>query len=222
MSVRTMNSGKALRQAVEISKDPVLMTRLSNAISQNDAHAIYLNYHKLCWIQRVFHVLRDHATNNARSTTADLPMHMPCLIKLTNLSQSKAYIPMDQIEATHISMLMGSEEAQKHNPILKSQWLKDKILQELPSVKSVRQKDRWKPSVLCYPEACEEDMVHTSMMQSYESEMNNSKMLYKTAKLICRRTVDFTDEKKKSDIVILEVSYSSAIVLSLLVIYALL
>jgi len=32
LSVRTMNSGKALRQAVEISKDPVLMTRLSNAI----------------------------------------------------------------------------------------------------------------------------------------------------------------------------------------------
>jgi len=33
-SVRSMNSGKALRQAVEISKDPVLMTRLSIAISK--------------------------------------------------------------------------------------------------------------------------------------------------------------------------------------------
>jgi len=197
------------------------MTRLSNAISQNDAHAIDLKYHKLCWTQHVFHVLRDHATNNAKSTMADLPMQMSCLIKLINISQSKAYIPMDQIEATHISMLMGSEEAQKHNPTLTSQWLKDKILQELPSVKSVRQKDRRKPSVLCYPEACEEDMVHTSMMQSYESEMSNSKMLYKTAKLICRSIVDFTDEKKKSDIVILEVSYSSAIVLSVFAIYAL-
>jgi len=128
---------------------------------------------------------------------------------------------MDQIEATHISMLMGSEEAQKHNPTLTSQWLKDKILQELPSVKSVRQKDRRKSSVLCYPEDCEEDMVHTSIMQSYESEMNNSKMLYKTDKLICRSIVDFTNEKKKSDIVILEVSYSSAIVLSVFAIYAL-
>ena len=39
-SVRTMNSGKALRQAVEISKDPALMTRLSNAISRSHAHAI--------------------------------------------------------------------------------------------------------------------------------------------------------------------------------------
>jgi len=44
-------------------------------------------------------------------------------------------------------------------------------------------------------------MVHTSMMQNYESEMDNTKMLYKTAKLIRRSIVDFTDEKKKSDMV---------------------
>ena len=81
-------------------------------------------------------------------------------------------------------------------------------------MKSVRQKDRRKPSVLYCPEACEEDMVHTSMMLSYESEIDNSKMLYKAAKLICRSIVDFTDEKKKSDMVTLKVSYSSAIVLS--------
>ena len=81
-------------------------------------------------------------------------------------------------------------------------------------MKSVRQIDRRKPSVLYYPDACEEDTVHTSMMQNYESEMNNSKMLYKTAKLIRKRIVDFTDENKKSDIVILQVSYPSAILLS--------
>ena len=46
-----MNAGKAVRQAVEISQDPVLMTRLSNALSSNDAHAIDLKYHKLCWTQ---------------------------------------------------------------------------------------------------------------------------------------------------------------------------
>ena len=88
-------------------------------------------------------------------------------------------------------------------------------------MKSMRQKDRRKPSVLYYPEACEENMVHISMMQIYESEMDNSKMLYKTAKLIRRSIVDFTDKKKKSDMVILEVSYSSAIVLSVFAIYAL-
>ena len=63
-------------------------------------------------------------------------------------------------------------------------------------------------------------MVHTSMIQSYENELDNSKMLYKTAKLICRSIVDFTDEKKKLDMVILEVSYSSATVLSVFAIYA--
>ena len=68
MSVRTMNSGKALGQAVEISKDPVLMTKLSNAITPNYAHAIGIEYHKLCWTQHVFHVLRDHARDNAKST----------------------------------------------------------------------------------------------------------------------------------------------------------
>ena len=63
-----MNSGKALRQAVEISKDPVLITRLSNATSPNDARAKDLKYHKLCWTPHVFHILRDHASDNAKST----------------------------------------------------------------------------------------------------------------------------------------------------------
>ena len=98
-------------------------------------------------------------------------------------------------------MLGGSETAEKHTPTLTRQWLKDKSLQELPSVKSMRQKDRRKPSVLYCPEACEQDLVHTSMMQNYESEMDNMKMLYKTAKLIRRSTVDCSDEKKKSDMV---------------------
>ena len=101
---------KTFRQAIKISKDLVLMTSLSSAISPNDAHAIDLKYHKLCWTPHVFHVPRDHASDNAKSTTADLPMQMSCLIKLINLvklqTQNKAYIPMHQIEATlYISML---------------------------------------------------------------------------------------------------------------------
>jgi hypothetical protein len=204
-SVRSMNCGKAIRKAIEIARDPVLMTRLSNAISPNDAHAVDVKYHKLCWTQHVFHVLRDDASDKAKSTTAEFPMQMSCLIELINLvdlqTQNKAYLPMDEIEATYIYMLGGSEEAQKHTPTLTRQWLKDKILQELPSVKSVRQKDRRKPSVLYCPEAYEEDMVNISMVQNYESEMDNTKMLYETAKLIRRSIVEFNDEKKKSDMV---------------------
>jgi len=72
------------------------MTRLSNAISPNDANAIDLKYHKLCWTEHVFRVLRDHASDNAKSTAADLPMQMSCFIELINLvelqTQHKAYI----------------------------------------------------------------------------------------------------------------------------------
>ena len=59
----------------------------------------------------------------------------------------------------------------------------------------MRQKDIRKPSVIYCPEACEEDMVHRSMMQNQASEMVNAKMLYKTAKLIRRSIANFTDEK---------------------------
>ena len=101
-----MNSGKALRQAAEISKDPVLMTRLSNAISPNDAHAMDLKYRKLCWTQHVFHVLKDHARDKAKSTAADLQMQMSCLIELINLvelqTQNKAYIPMLAISVSDV------------------------------------------------------------------------------------------------------------------------
>ena len=130
-------------------------------------------------------------------------MQMSCLIELINLvdlqTQNKAYMPMDQTETTYISMLGGSKATEKYTPTLTRQWLKDKIIQELPSVKTVT--DRRKPSVVYCPEACEEDLVHTSMMQNYDSEMDNMKMLYKTAKLIRRSIVDFTDKKKKSDMV---------------------
>ncbi len=78
---------------------------------------------------------------------------------------------MNIIETTYISMLGGIDEAKKHTPTLTRQWLKDQILSELPTVKSVRQKDRRKPSILYCPEACEEDMIHSSLKQNVASEM---------------------------------------------------
>ena len=104
-------------------------------------------------------------------------MQIPCLIELINLidlqTRNKAYLPMDVIEKTCTSMLGSSDEAQKHIPTLTRQWLKDKILSELPTVKSARQKDRRKTSVLYCPEACEEDVVYSSMMHTSEMEDNN-------------------------------------------------
>ena len=113
-----------------------------------------------------------------------LPMQIPCLIELINLvdvhTQSKAHLPMDVIETTYISMLGGEEEAQKHTATLTRQWLKDKILSELPAVTSVRQKDRRKHSLLYCPAACEEDMVRSSLMKNDTNEVEKTRMIYLT------------------------------------------
>ena len=66
-------------------------------------------------------------------------------------------------------------------------------------MKSVRQKDRRKPSVLYCPEACEEDMVYSSLMQNVTSEMEKTMMIYKTAKVVCNSITKFAVEKKKAD-----------------------
>ena len=71
------------------------------------------------------------------------------------------------------------------------------ILSELPNVKSVRQNDYKKPSVLYSSESCEEHMVHTSMLYS-TNEMDNAKLIYKTAKLIRNSIKTHLHEKSQS------------------------
>ena len=169
-AVRTEDAGKALRKAVEISLNPAFMTRLNSAISPSDAHAMDVQYHKSCWRKNVFRVLRDQAKSSTSLTKKGLRLQIPCLIELINLvdvqTKNKAYLPMDSVESMYISMLGGEEEAKKHSPTLTRKWLKDQVLSELPSVKSVRQKDNRKALVLYSPESCEEDMVHISMVDT--------------------------------------------------------
>ena len=43
--------------------------------------------------------------------------------------------------------MLGAEGLEIHSPAFKRQWLKEKILEELPRVKSVLQKNRRKPAV---------------------------------------------------------------------------
>ena len=125
-------------------------------------------------------------------------MQIPCLIELIYLvdlqTRNKAYLPMDVIETTYTSMLGGSDEAQKHIPTLTRQWLKDKILSELPTVTSARQRDRRKTSILYCPEACEEDMVYSSMMHT--SEMEDTTMIFKAGKLVRNSITKFAGEKE--------------------------
>ena len=123
-TVRTENAGKELRQAVQVSQDAVLMTRLSTAISPHDAHTINVRYmyHKPCWRRHVFHVLRDSAHQEAKSSKNSLSMQKSCLIELINLinikTQDKAYLPMDVIETTCISIraLRGTDFLSRSRP----------------------------------------------------------------------------------------------------------
>ena len=103
------------------------MAHLNNVISPSDAHAIDVRYHNICWTRHVFHVLRDNACNQVKSPQIPLSMQMSCLIELINLvdvhTQSKAYLPMDVVETTYISMLGGKDEAQKYIPTLTRQCM---------------------------------------------------------------------------------------------------
>lgn len=197
LTVRTENAGRALREAVEISQNVELKTRLNTAISPTDAHAMDVRYHKPCWTRHVFHARRDASSKQTTQTV--LPMQVACLIELINLidvkTQNQIYLSMDDIEATYISMLGGSEALQKHTPAFTRHWQKDQILSELPSVQSVRQKDRRKPGVLYSPEACEEDMVSDAMGREEEA-MGNMKVIYKTAQAIRKSISSFTREDK--------------------------
>ena len=99
-------------------------------------------------------------------------------------------------------MLGGRDEAQKHTPTLTRQWLKDKILSELSTVKSVRQQDRRKPSLLYCPAACEEDMVYSSLVQIITSEIEKTRTIHKTAKMVCDSIIKCAGEKEESNSII--------------------
>ena len=184
------NSGEALKAAVEMSHNEALKTRLNTSISSTDAHAIDVRYHKSCWTKHVFHARRDGA--DTRITPEQRLMQAGCLIELMNLielqTQNKAYLSMDEIEKTYVNML-GEECLKNHSPAFSRKWLKEKILAELPTVKSVLPKNRRKPAILYSPDACEEDMVHSSITS--DNDMDNMKTIFKAAKTIRKSIADF-------------------------------
>lgn len=188
------NAGKSLKAAIDKGHNPILKTRLSTCISPSDAHAIDVRYHKSCWTTHVFHVLRE-SDQEARSLNART-IQNSCLIELINLvdiqTQNKAYLSMDAIEATYKNML-GPDGLENHYPQFNRQWLKEKILTELPSVKSVLQKNRRKPAVLYSPDACEKEMVESAISRD-ANDMLDMKAIFKAAQIVRRCIVDFRTE----------------------------
>lgn len=190
-NVRTENAGNALKEAVEISNNPVLKTRYSTTISPGDAHAIDVKYHKACWTEHVFHVLRHESVK--KSMENDHTMQNACFIELINLidlhTKNKEYLSMEDIDITYINLLGGRKALENHYPVFTRQWLKERILTELPNVKSVLQRNRRCPSLLYCPQACEADMVESAI--TAVDGMDNMRIIYKAAQLIRKQIEDF-------------------------------
>ena len=169
-SVRTRNAGQSLKQA---SSDPKLKPRYSVCIADGDAHAMDIQYHKACWTKHVFHVLR-YDTNQAPKTKQS-PTQVSSFVELLNIIDTQtrdgAYLSIQDIENIYVSMLhlTGTEALENHSPAFTRQWLKDRILSELPHVKSVRQRNMRSPAVLYCPEACDADMP-----DSFSNEVSSS------------------------------------------------
>ncbi len=90
-------------------------------------------------------------------------------------------------------MLGGLEALANHSPAYTRQWLKDKVMAELPSIRSVLQKDRRNAPVLYSPAACEADMVQSAIVTG---EVDNMKCIYKSAQLIRQAINNFSKAGK--------------------------
>lgn len=191
--VCTQNAGNYLRSAVEKSKNPAVRTRLNTCISPTDAHAIDVHYDKACWRSNVFHVTRQMPSNTSSSQVH--PLQAASLVQITNLvdvkTRQKAYISMDDVERVYRNMLV--DVIAHHFPVVSRKWLKERILDELPAVKSLLQKGRRKSAVLYNSTACEEEMVHSLIS---DGDMDSMKIIFKTAQIIHNSIANFNNDGK--------------------------
>ena len=92
---------------MQASSDPGLKTRYSTCIANDDAHAMDIQYHKACWTNHVFHVLRDD-TNQAPNIKQS-PTQGSSFVELLNIIDTQtrdgAILSIQNIENTYVSML---------------------------------------------------------------------------------------------------------------------
>ena len=152
----------------------------------------------------MFHVLR-YDTNQVPKTKQS-PTQVSSFVELLNIIDTQtrdgAYLSIQDIENTYVSMLLlgGTEALENHSPAFTRQWLKDRILSELPHVKSVRQRNMRSPAVLYYPEACDADMLQTAIRTADDTE--SMKHFYQTARLLRQRIEQFTKKVKTSSSIV--------------------
>ena len=78
--------------------------------------------------------------------------------------------------------------------------MKDKILSELPTVTSVRQRDRRKPSLLYCSAVCEEDMMRSSLMKNDTNEVEKTRLIYDTAKIVRDGIIKYAEGKEENKV----------------------
>lgn len=92
---------------------------------------------------------------------------------------------MKGIETTYVNLL-GTEGFENHVPTFNRKWMKNKIFDSLPHLKSCRRK----AAVLYSPEACEEIMVN-STMDRHGDEEDDMQTIYRAAQVIRKSITNF-------------------------------
>jgi len=194
--VRSDNAGKSLREAVEIGQNPVFMTRLNTAIDPSDAHAIDVMYHRSCWTTNVFHILRDHDAKEGkeRASMAQVASLIEVINLVDYLTRQQTQLSMEEIETTYVNLLGGKDALEHHVPSFSRKWLKDRILQALPNLRSVLPKNRRKSAILYSLETYEEDMVNDI---TNDNTMDNMDVIYKAASLVRQSIENFTSKDQQ-------------------------
>ena len=148
----------------------------------------------------MFHVLRDD-TNQAPKTKQSPPQgssFVELLSIIDTQTRDGAYLSIQDIENTYVSMLHlgGTEALENHSPAFTRQWLKDRILSELPHVTSVRQRNMY----CTVQRLCDADMLQTAIRTADDTE--SMKNLYQSARLLRQRMEQFTKTVKTSSSIV--------------------
>lgn len=199
--IRTDRVGKKLNEAVNICSNSELKTRLASTLAEGDAHAADIKYHKYCFTQNVYHILIATESKKTNESTNEDSSQSACLVELINIidtnTQNGEYLSMQDIEETYISMLGGEKALHDHKPTFTRRWLKDKVLSELPCVKTVRLNDRTKPSLLYNPEAWEAERIENDIKTTATpNSTDEMKHLYKAAKIVRNSIEDMLNQQK--------------------------
>ena len=130
-SVSTSSAGKSIRSVVEITGNVKLLTKLSTAISTDDAHAIDIKYHSKCYTNNVGNVLRHANSDSTDQSNVEVAARLE-FIDITEraLNEGKT-LKMAELESLYKSVL---QENDVQNPRCSWKSLKRLITNEIANV----------------------------------------------------------------------------------------